>query len=75
MTKQLTRDEAIAFFDSKKWETMPDKELAIFQMEQDCLCVPFSRFQTAVAAALGREIWIHEMIHRDTLLQELRALP
>jgi hypothetical protein len=70
-TKQLTRDEAVAFHDEKKWEPMSHRERAEFQMEQDKLCMPFSVFHEAMEKAIGRPVWTHEFAERDRLRAEL----
>jgi len=60
--QQLTREEAIAFADAKKWETMSKKEIAKFQMEQRLLCMPFDVFHEAVEHTLGYPVFTHQMI-------------
>jgi hypothetical protein len=59
--QQLTREEAIAFADAKKWQTMSKKEIAKFQMEQRCLCMPFDVFQEAVEHTVGYPVFTHQM--------------
>lgn len=58
--EQLTRDEAIALHDSKVWESWSHDEIVSFQLFQDCLAVPFGRFQEAMEAVLKRPVWTHE---------------
>ena len=69
--EQLTKEQAIALHDSKEWENWTDAEIAAFQMEQNKLCVPFSRFQQAVESVLGRPVWTHEFAGRDGLRDEM----
>jgi len=71
--KQLTKEQAIAMHDSKEWENWTDAEIAAFQMEQNKLCVPFSRFHQAVEAVLGRPVWTHEFADRDGLRDEMNG--
>ena len=54
--KMLTQDEAIEFHDSKKWVNMSALERAHFQINQTCLCMPFSHFHEAVEKVLGESI-------------------
>ena len=58
--KQLTEKEAIAFFESKVWETWNERQISEFQIEQDRLCVPFDVFHEALEKALKRPVFTHE---------------
>ena len=70
--KQLTKEQAIAFYDSNAWEKMSAHERAIFQIEQNRLCMPFDKFHEAVEKTLGRPVWTHEFgLNRDGLRAEL----
>jgi hypothetical protein len=72
--EQLTKEQAIAFHDSNAWQKWDAKTRALFQMEQDCLCMPFYEFQKAVEEALGRPVWTHEFgLNRGGLLAELQG--
>jgi hypothetical protein len=72
--KQLTKDQAIAFHDSEAWKVMAANNLAVFQMHQDMLCMPFGVFHKAVEETLGRPVWTHEFgLNRDGLLRELEG--
>jgi len=70
--EQLTKEQAIEFYDSGAWKNMTSKERAAFQLEQDLLCMPFGEFHKAVEEALGRPVWTHEFgLNRDGLRDEL----
>ena len=69
--KQLTRDEAIAFGEGGAWKDWGDAEIAVFQMHQRNMCVPFVRFHEAVEKTLGRPVWTHEFASHEKLLAEL----
>lgn len=72
--EQLTREQAIAFHDSGAWQKWDAKTRALFQMEQDKLCMPFGEFQKAVEEALGRPVFTHEFgLNRAGLLSELQG--
>ena len=72
--EQLTTQQAIAFAESGAWQKWDAKTRAMFQMEQDCLCMPFNEFHKAVEEALGRPVWTHEFgLNRDGLLAELQG--
>jgi len=70
--KQLTSEQAIAFADSKAWEKMSFKERALFQFNQECLCMPFDIFHEAVEKTIGRSVWTHEFaLNYDGIKAEL----
>lgn len=58
--RQLTREEAIAVFESEVWKLWTDEEICDFQMWQACLAIPFDVFHLAVEKTLGRPVWTHE---------------
>jgi len=65
--KQLTEKEAIEFANSKKWKSMTYLEKASFQINQECLCMPFGVFQEAVEKTLDRSVWTHELGNKDSV--------
>jgi hypothetical protein len=70
----MTQEEAIALADSKFWEGMSYKERAVFQMNEDRLCMPFDIFHEAVEKTLGRPVWTHEFgLNKDDLVKELNG--
>ena len=69
--KQLTKKEAIAFYNSKVYEQWTARQIAEFQMEQDRLCVPMEVFHKAIQEALGRPVFTHEFAFHDKLSAEL----
>ena len=72
--EQLTTEQAIAFHDSGAWKQMDAHQLAAFQLRQDRLCVPFSKFHEAIGVALGRPVWTHEFgLNRDGLIAEMEG--
>lgn len=71
---QLTKEEATKLYESNFWEGMEPFDIALFQMFQDRLCLPFDVFHKAVEEALGRPVWTHEFAGRDGLKEELLGL-
>lgn len=70
--RQLTKEEAINFYDNKLYEEMNYKEKAVFQMQQDRLCMPFDVFHEAVEKTIGRPVFTHEFgLNRDGLMKEI----
>lgn len=74
MSDQLTKQEAIAFYNSGAWRVMDAQTRAMFQMEQHKLCMPFDEFHKAVEETLGRPVWTHEFgLNRKGLLAEMQG--
>jgi hypothetical protein len=71
MSEPLTREQAIAFHDSKAYETMSLRDRAIFQINQPLLCMPFDVFHEAIEKSLGRPVFTHEFVNADALRKEL----
>jgi hypothetical protein len=68
----LTRDEAVALYNSGFWKQMSHEEIAKFQLIEDRLCMPFEVFHKAIEKALGRPVWTHEFgLNREGLIKEL----
>ncbi len=67
----MTEAQAIALFDSKWWEDHDARTIATFQLGEKRLCMPFSEFQRALSAVLGRPVWTHEFANRHALLAEM----
>jgi hypothetical protein len=68
----MTKDQAIALYDSKFWEEMTYEQRARFQLFEERLCMPFGVFHEAVEKALGRSVWTHEFgLNSDGLRREL----
>jgi hypothetical protein len=71
----MTKEEAIAFANEKKYEPMTYRERALLQLKEDLLCMPFDVFHEAIQKALGRPVWTPEFgLNRDGLLAELEGL-
>ena len=60
--KQLTKEQAIKFAESKIWETenWTARQIVEFQLFQKILCMPFDVFHEAMEKALGRPVYTHE---------------
>ena len=68
----MTKDEAVALYDSGFWKQMTHEEIAKFQLMEDLLCMPFDVFHEAIEKALGRPVWTHEFgLNREGLIKEL----
>jgi len=77
--KQLTREQAIAISQSGEWKDWTDEEIVRFQLFQDRLAIPFSRFHEALENVLGRPVYTHELgLAYDKIVDEYqreRAAP
>lgn len=58
--ERMTLEQAVALAESRWWETCSDYDIALFQLHEDRLCLPFERFHEAVEKALGRPVFTHE---------------
>lgn len=69
--RQLTKEEAIRFSDSRVWESWTHEQICDFQLFQKKLCMPFSVFHEAVEKTLGRPVFTHEFgLNYDGIVQE-----
>ena len=67
-SRQLTKKEAIECISLQ--ELLTKRELFLFQIHQDRLCMPFDVFHEATKIALGRPVWTHEFANPKELLRE-----
>ncbi len=71
MHAPLTREQALALYDSRFWESLAYVERARFQLSEERLCMPFEVFIEAVERVLGRSVSVGELIDSRGLLAEL----
>lgn len=71
--KQLTKEQALSLYESKFWEGMIDREIALFQLSYEQLCMPWDVFHPALERSLGREVLRHEFMAEnfESLREEL----
>ena len=69
--RQLTKEQALSLYESKFWEGMIDREIALFQLCAYTLCMPWDVFHSAIEKALGREVYSHEFKDFESLREEL----
>lgn len=67
----MTRKQALKLAETKFWETMSDKDIVMFQLFEERLCMPFDRFQEALQAVLNRPVFTHELAFADALRKEV----
>ena len=76
MVKQLTKEEAVASYDSVKHvgqHLLTAREIVEFQLYQELLCVPWNVFHKAIEEVLGRPVWTHEFARPDVLRAEFEG--
>lgn len=68
----ITRKQAVQMVASNWWSGMSPRDIAMFQLHEERLCMPLSVFFDALNAALGRGVYTHELaLNRDGLKREL----
>ena len=68
----MTKNEAIALYESEWWKHLTDFERAKFQLFEDKLCMPFDVFHKSIEATLDRPVCKHEFgRNHDGLQKEL----
>lgn len=63
--KQLTKKQAIEFWDLGIWKDWNAKKIVRFQLFQKRLRVPFSVFQLSMDKVLSRLTWTHEYAYTE----------
>lgn len=67
----MTKEQAVALAKSGWWKDKSHEEIAIFQLYEERLCMPFDVFQEAVEKLLKRPVFTHEFARPDRLKAEL----
>lgn len=68
----MTKEQAIALYESKFWEPLTYRERATFQLFEELLCMPFGVFHEAMEKTLGRPVFTHEFgLNYEGLKSEL----
>jgi hypothetical protein len=57
---EITQDEAVALVGTRWWVDKPHRDVALSQLHQSRLCMPFGDFHLACEKAAGCSIWTHE---------------
>jgi hypothetical protein len=68
--KQLSETEAIDLYNNEEWNNWTNEEIALFQLNQQRLCVPFRKFHESVETLLDRPVWTHEFARPADLIAE-----
>lgn len=68
----MTKDDAVAKFDSRWWEGASPLNIVRFQLFEERLCMPFGDFHSAIEEVLGHPVWSHEFADAKRLQLEFR---
>ena len=72
MKIEINSEMAKELAETKFWETMSAKNIALFQLTVKYLCMPFEVFHKALEEALNRPVYTHELgLNWNGLLKEL----
>lgn len=72
---RLTKDQAIALYQSSWWVGREPRYVAAFQLAVKLGVMPFDLFHQALESALGRPVWTHELgLNRQGLINELLGI-
>ena len=70
--KQMTKEQSVEFYKSGAWESLDLRQRAVFQIQQQLVCMPFEKFHEAVEKTLGRPVWTHEFaLNYECIYKEL----
>jgi hypothetical protein len=68
----MTKKQAVALAESCWWVGKSSRDLAMFQLHEPLLCMPFDVFHKAVEEALQRPVFTHEFgLNWEGLKKEL----
>ena len=69
----MNKETAIELANSEWWKAYSPKEVALAQLKEPILCMPFDIFHQMVEKAIGRPVWTHEFIEPSTLIAEING--
>jgi hypothetical protein len=68
-----TKEQAIALGTTGWWNLYPARDVALVQLRQDFLCMPFGDLHKVVETAIGGPVWTHEFARPDALIARIEA--
>ena len=69
----MDKETAIELANSEWWKAYSPKEVALAQLKEPILCMPFDIFHQMVEKAIGRPVWTHEFINPMVLIAEING--
>lgn len=70
--RQITKDQAIEFYNSECWKNFTDIQIVDFQLFQKHLAVPLRVFHNALENVLKRPVWMRELSNKKKLIEEYK---
>lgn len=73
--KQFSEEEARAISGSRVWTEWTDVQILQLQLFQNHLCVPFSKYHSALERCLGRPVYTHTIeFNKQKLVKEFLSI-
>lgn len=69
--KELTSEQAIALYKTEWWKTADPKQVVLFQLNNDRLCLPMDEYRKAFKKVTGRIFFTHELLNPQKLIKEV----
>ena len=66
---KISMEEALEWDAAKWWIGLDDRTVALAQLRQSLLCMPFDLFHKAVEGAAGVPVWTHEFAEPERLIR------
>lgn len=71
MSSPMQKDKAVQLFKSGWWLKTGMAKAAWLQLNQDKLCMSFSKFHESIEFLLARPVWTHEFAYPKNLVDEV----
>lgn len=69
----MTWEAAIALVETGWWKLYPAREVALAQLRQERLCMPFSEFQHLLVEVIGGPVFSHELVNPERLVERIES--
>lgn len=69
----ITRELATALYHSRWWVGLPVRDVALAQLRQPLLCMPFGEFHEVVEKAIGGPVWTHEFARPEAIISRIEG--
>ena len=69
----MSEATAVALYENEWWKSYPARDVALAQLKQDRLCMPFDDFKDVVTQAIGGPVWTHEFLNMKALVDRIES--
>jgi hypothetical protein len=69
----LTHETALALSETGWWKLYPPRDVALAQLRQERLCMPFDEFQRLVVQVIGGPVFTHELAYPEKLIERIES--